>query len=379
MGEQVIDRKLALALYENALEGGDWRPALDGLRTMLRSSEATLALLEQGRTPAVETTRNFLTVEACNDYIEHYWQIDPKNDYFSRAPAGFVFNDARHFDEGFVKRNPFYQEYSIPLGSRHTLDLLARTGTGRITFLAVMRSNRQGLYYEADENLLRGLSRSFLKVLAVREKLSAAEDAARLATGVLEQLSMGVLVLDAGGRVVLANGAALEICGSGGGLRICRDRLVARSLAETAQIEAAVRQAGGIDDPVQAIRIGQCDGEALLAWIAPLPVSSPLNPCSGRCVLVILANSRQQSAVLPEHLKRLYGLTQAEAELATLLAGGTTLADAARRRRIKLSTARTQLLAVLQKLGVHRQSDLARLVARLPGALLLPTRRAGES
>ncbi|HEX5182606.1 MAG TPA: PAS domain-containing protein [Allosphingosinicella sp.] len=370
MREQSIDPILARALYESALDEGDWWPALERLRNTLSSSEATLAVFDSRQPPAVETTREFLTAETCKPYLEHYGRIDPKNAYFSRASSGFVFNDARCFDDGFVSRNCFYQEYTIPIGLRRTLDLLLEAGDGRNVFLAVMRSDRKGYYEEGDEAALRVAGPHFLRVLAVRERLSAAETAARVATGALDQLSIGILLFDPSGRIILANAAALEMCGNGGCLRICKNRLVADPSAATAEIEAAVRQAAGSCGQVHAMRIGRREDEALLAWFAPMPASSPLNPGTGRTVLAIIAGPAQKSNVLPEQLRRLYGLTAAEAELAIVLAGGVTLAEAARRRGIKLSTTRTQLLSILQKLGIHRQSDLVRLVARLPGALL---------
>jgi DNA-binding CsgD family transcriptional regulator len=66
----------------------------------------------------------------------------------------------------------------------------------------------------------------------------------------------------------------------------------------------------------------------------------------------------------------LYGLTAAEAELALLLADGLALAQAAEARSVKISTARSQLLSVLRKTGARGQSDLMRILAALPGALL---------
>lgn len=57
-----------------------------------------------------------------------------------------------------------------------------------------------------------------------------------------------------------------------------------------------------------------------------------------------------------------YGLTTAEADLATMLDSGATPADIAERRGVSITTVRTQLYTLMAKLGVNRQPELARLL-----------------
>ena len=55
-------------------------------------------------------------------------------------------------------------------------------------------------------------------------------------------------------------------------------------------------------------------------------------------------------------------LTRAEQSLVILLLEGRTLRDAAAARAISFNTARRQLASVFDKTGVHRQSELLRLL-----------------
>lgn len=57
-----------------------------------------------------------------------------------------------------------------------------------------------------------------------------------------------------------------------------------------------------------------------------------------------------------------YGLTTAEADLETMLDSGATPADIADRRGVSITTARSQLYALMAKLDVNRQTDLVRLL-----------------
>jgi len=61
----------------------------------------------------------------------------------------------------------------------------------------------------------------------------------------------------------------------------------------------------------------------------------------------------------------LFDLSPAESRLVAELASGTTLAAAASRCNIQLSTARAYLEQVFRKTGCHRQAELVGLLAGL--------------
>lgn len=62
-------------------------------------------------------------------------------------------------------------------------------------------------------------------------------------------------------------------------------------------------------------------------------------------------------------LKKIYGLTPAEARLACALGAGEKLADYAGRTGVSLNTAKTQLRQVYAKTGCSRQALLIRLLS----------------
>jgi DNA-binding CsgD family transcriptional regulator len=64
-------------------------------------------------------------------------------------------------------------------------------------------------------------------------------------------------------------------------------------------------------------------------------------------------------------LTHLFGLSPAEARLASIIAGGIDLRTAAEDLGVKRDTARNQLKAIFAKTGAHRQSELVELLAKL--------------
>jgi DNA-binding CsgD family transcriptional regulator len=61
----------------------------------------------------------------------------------------------------------------------------------------------------------------------------------------------------------------------------------------------------------------------------------------------------------------MFGLTEAEARLADVLAAGEDLRAAALKLRITYGTARTRLAEIFQKTNTHRQAELVTLLLTL--------------
>ena len=111
-----------------------------------------------------------------------------------------------------------------------------------------------------------------------------------------------------------------------------------------------------------------------------LPLSLLVALCRGErlahdrdrpAALVFVSDPEQQMAAPADLLRRLYGLTRAEARLAALLLQGRDLPEAGAELGVTLHTVRTHLKAVLAKTGAARQAELVRILLRGPAGLQL--------
>lgn len=84
-----------------------------------------------------------------------------------------------------------------------------------------------------------------------------------------------------------------------------------------------------------------------------------------RSVLMILADFRSVPQPNPATLRRIFGLTAAEAKLAVQIGRGDTLADIAREHGVCVATVRSQLASIFAKTQTRRQAELAMLLARI--------------
>lgn len=86
---------------------------------------------------------------------------------------------------------------------------------------------------------------------------------------------------------------------------------------------------------------------------------------AGRQALLCLRDTKLSPPFDGTTLRDLFGYTRAENGLVSALMSGMTLREHAEIRGIGANTVRTQLKAVLAKTGVHRQSDLVRVLGAI--------------
>jgi DNA-binding CsgD family transcriptional regulator len=82
-----------------------------------------------------------------------------------------------------------------------------------------------------------------------------------------------------------------------------------------------------------------------------------------RAAILLTDLDVERSAVLPDKaLVTGFGLTSSEARLAKRLASGESLKEAADGEGVTFETARSRLKVIFNKLNVHRQAELVRLL-----------------
>jgi DNA-binding CsgD family transcriptional regulator len=120
-----------------------------------------------------------------------------------------------------------------------------------------------------------------------------------------------------------------------------------------------------------AIAIGRPSGGLPLSiLVAPLSDRSGAAFGSQRPLVILFVTDPRRSGGAPiATLRQLYNLTAAEAEVALGVAEGRSVEQIAETRGKSLNTARTQLKAVMAKMGVSRQTDVVRLIVGLANPL----------
>ena len=182
------------------------------------------------------------------------------------------------------------------------------------------------------------------------------------------------LIVDGDRNIVYANDRAERIAGDGDGLSFEAGQLSALSRSATSKIGRVVGSAC-----TAAIDVASGSGGIALVprpsgrphyalTVAPLSRKRQVFGPPRGLSLVIIRDPAGATGPLSGEVARTLGFSDAEADICSLFAAGMPLHAIAEERRVSIHTVRTQMKSVMQKSGVHSQSDLARLLVRLRGA-----------
>lgn len=255
-------------------------------------------------------------------------------------------------------------------GTSGTSGTSGTRGTWRECRLRIMRPAVGRDFGAADKHFCRRLLPHLRRALELRARLARSEAERDLHAVVTERLQIGVVGLDAQGRIAFSNAAASAILAAQDGLLVGQGRLRASHAAEDRSLQHLIARALG-KDAACGVGAGQTHTLALTlrgghgrlgVLVRRLPDCTVSDePAQVRCA-VFIRDPRRQPEPSADVIGCLLGLTRAESALALRLAKGDSLDEAANCLAIRVTTARAHLRAIFQKTGVTRQAMLVRLL-----------------
>lgn len=182
----------------------------------------------------------------------------------------------------------------------------------------------------------------------------------QLLAALLDQFTLGIVVIDPNRRIISANRTARELMSTGQVLASRDGRLHAVESESEHSLTAAIERAAArnSDDPVGYFRLQELErAEMIHGYTTAI---GPNGKGETEAVALVVYDARR-TVSSERHLRRMFGLTAAEARVAALIAEGVQVADVAETLKISIHTVRTQLKNIFAKTGVGRQNELVRL------------------
>ena len=182
-----------------------------------------------------------------------------------------------------------------------------------------------------------------------------------LVVRLLDEVDVGLAVIDAQGRVLFANRAAQRESGQGGHCRVDNGLARAARAADGGAFGRALRAAVSGLRSLATFEGDDGQGTGHVAFI-PLATAVDAPP------LVLLLFGRHQvcGPLSVQFFARQHGVTLAESGVLAALCDGGTPRGIAQQRGIALSTVRSQISNIRQKTGARSIPDLLRTVSKLP-------------
>lgn len=189
-------------------------------------------------------------------------------------------------------------------------------------------------------------------------------------TGILEALSLAVIVCDEECKVRTLTATAAALVTSGRGLRLVEGRICALQPEDTRALHDAVRAAQRdeciTESPPPRTVVVLGESLPLVIDLFALPPPQPGNEeMRSPEVLLVARGASGGDHRRASILQAMYGLTAAETEIALRLAEGRKTEVIAQDRGVAVGTVRAQIKTVLAKMGVRRQLELAARMSQL--------------
>lgn len=363
----LLDRLLS-AIYEGPLESPPWQSALQLLRDQLGAAHVTLML----RPPSPDSTGVMIntgstTVEAVKSYETHFFALDP----FVRLQEGEVVAAEELIGKQWLE-SPVYRDYLKPLDIRHLLGADVYTRDGIECRLRITRGHDAQPFNANDKTLVSTLLPHLKRSIQLHARLDSLECERQLFAGTINRMLLGIISFTQTGQILEMNQEAKRILGEKDGIWLSGNTLTADSVQEGRELQRMLKQAFS-EHPseqeegpgvVQALSITRPSGRAKLGVLIRAIPLGQWSESRQRPGTVVFLRDPESSGAQPsqELVRRLFGLTRMEAQLALLLTEGLTLDEAAEQMNVRRNTARTHLRSIFSKTGVTRQTMLVRLL-----------------
>lgn len=357
---------LVKLVHSGILEPVPWTRLLEGLRELFVANYVALILrIPDGERPLqvvyAGESQPVLAASVFTDFVA----LDP----FVDLPRNRMVTLEELVDEQEWLAGPCYRDFYAPLDVRyHIAADIGMEGLEPDCRLRITRPRGAGRFGDRERAIGNLLMPHLAIAVQLRASLDIAEVERRSYAGMLGRLSVGAAFLDREGRILRMNQAASEILAQRDGLYISHGVLTAAFPGENRDLRRLIEQsvsAGGERAPgvLSGMSIRRPSGRSNLGIAVRAAPPTEWSESSVRpAALVIIRDPDVRVSASHEQLKRLYGLTSAEANLAVLLMRGSTVEEAARSLEVSRNTVRCQIRAIFAKTGVTRQTELLRVL-----------------
>jgi DNA-binding CsgD family transcriptional regulator len=346
-------------IYASSISPQNWAVALADISSML---DATGSAIYIGRGPSRSVMSATVPSEARKSYIEHFYTMDYVLDAVERGPTGLV-----HGGQKLVAlrtRSEFEADFMCPFGMDDGLFMRLTVGTTPATVL-VAAPKRSDPFDTAERVKFMGALIPHLEQ-ALRTQnhlLELGGYSAGDITGVIDVIRHGIVIVRTSG-VVHLNSAAQRILTSGDGLCIRSGSLEATHTSTNTELQGSI--AGACTAPQNGSRggvsfaCGRPSGKRPYV-VHVLPLANAEDPSAARALVMII--DPEQDVEPPKMLmRRLFGLTNAEAEVALRVVRGDGLKPISEDLALSTTTIKTHLHHIFDKTDTHRQAELVRLL-----------------
>lgn len=358
-------------IYDAAFDVTLWPDVMIQLTDAMGGADATIGMTD--RRNGITTMIAPRTDPDClRSYCGHWVSQNPMWQRRRHMAVGRVVA-VRSLVPGDFTRSPFYNEWwrrqGFGLGG---MGVNLRAEEDATATCAIQSPAGTDGFDREEAALFALIAPHLVRAISIQCRLWHVEMKEALALPGWEQGAKGVTLVDAHAHVVYANMFMRALLDARDGLFIDAGVLSASDAKAGATLARLIAGCAGRSlrdgGPGGTVRVGRAGRSPLSVVVAPFPgrVGHADPGWLGHAwpaAILIVTDPQRERQLKKDRLMGRFGLTPTEADLALEIVRGKGREAAARRLGITLGTARTHLERIFIKAGVHRQAELAGLVA----------------
>ncbi len=358
-------------LYDAALNPEGWGDIAIDLARAFNSGSCKFQFQDLQRTHAsvLCATSNY-DARSNADYESYYFAKDPCVTAARKIGVGTPILSHELIAPEVFLNSEVYNDYGRRIGAFYLVGAMLPVGNGAMAGIGIHRPYGSESYDPADREAMGLLVPHLTRALQMYRKLHGLERQGAIGLAALEALAVGVMVVDAAGRLLFSNTVAEKLLQQGQGIIASHGHLRAQAPERNMLLQQTIREA-------IAGFTGRSQHAGMLVLPRPdaLPLSLLVSPAPGhrlgvdvlQATAIIFVNNPDDRITPAEGaLTAQFRLTPAEARLTAALLDGEHVDDYALHAGLSPHTVKTQLKAVFAKTGCGRQSDLIRTILANP-------------
>ncbi len=353
------------AIYAAGLDEALWPNALAQVTRAVGGIAATLEVFD--RSTARLTEFHYHDLPPGNEvaYLNHYFSLNPRIPALLSGKPGNIVTDYTVLDERAMNRDAFYAGFLAPTGYRYFIGATFDASDREAFLFSVQRAAKQGHVGKDETKKMQLLLPHVRQAFDMTRRLRGAHAIDRSFRAALDWLADGVALLRTDGHILHVNETFQAIARRGDGIRIRRGTVEIADAAGRAQfgnaIGAVERAHGNAEPGADDIAVPRRAGAPpYIISVRPLVRTARDRHQSDADIIVFVHDPLQRNAATMQMLRNLFGLTEAEADLARALQAGTTPGDYAQVRAVSLNTVYTHLRRIKEKMDCRRMPELIR-------------------
>lgn len=364
------DEVLALVgrIYDCVLQPDDWPGVLETVATSIGGLNASISVQDPISRVGTFSADWAVPPDAIRQYNEKYASLNPVLTSGWYCDIDEPISAAHYVGPDNYFRSRYAKEFLEPLGWGDAIGSHLAKMSSRYGILAIFAPWSKGPFEENEVTFVRTLSPHVRRAVHLSELLGPRDPYQTIEASTLDLLRAGVILVDAGKRIVFCNKAAEELVTSSPGISRKGDYLhlsdpITGNQIASAIDDALLAPAGAAPENGIPVTLGSVGAPPIAAWVFPLKRRSRIRGAETFApkVAIFFQEIGQSAPLAGKLFVKQFAITPSECRVLVLLTQGHTPAAIAEWTGSSTPTIKTHLSRLFAKTGTKTQAQLVRL------------------